>query len=255
MKTTFRTLLAAAMMTIGAGAAVADGYTPAKAHAAPPPPAADCCATPSWRGFYIGAYLGYGQVSNELTLEGVPGFTLEFDGISSNGGFAGLAVGYDVQLADRFVAGVFAEYDFANIKSELAVGIGPIGIDLDFLKISRVWSIGARLGFLSSPTTLWYGTIGYSRASFDDIGLTLGGTTISLGLEDVGGVFIGAGVESRITQNLSLKGEVRYTMFEDQCLFCAGGAALNFEPTMLSARVGLAYRFDFGHHSAAAPLK
>src|SRR5262245_24087163 len=136
------------------GQALADGYLRQA-------PAAPCCGpVPSWTGFYLGAGIGAGAVVHDVTF-GPPGAlgSLNSDGIGGQGIFGTVLVGYDQKLGSSMVAGIFADYDFSNISSDFSA-LRLFNASLDH---KHTWSVGARLGFLSSPATLWYGTAGYTQ--------------------------------------------------------------------------------------------
>ena len=154
----FAGLVAAiALMT---SSAIADGLR----HRAP----ARCCETaPSWSGFYLGAGIGAGAVVHDTTFKEGDFTIANLDGFGGEGVFGTLTVGYDRQFG-KWVGGVFFDFDFSNISTDLRVPDEDFRTSLDH---THSWSIGGRLGFLISPSTLWYGMAGYTRASFDDINL------------------------------------------------------------------------------------
>ena len=228
----------------------------------PPVEAAD------WSGLWIGAGVGYGMARHEV--EGgyladeiyacyapviIDGYIVdcedgedfggalafvESDGLGGEGVTFRLGGGYDFQLGDRFVAGVFGDYNFGDTSAE-ASGLGalvlsdapppPIGLGVG-LKVDTgdSWVVGGRAGFLLNPDTLFYGVLGYTEM---DMKLTLAGVGgfITDGPPDFSaigpegqvsksytapGVVMGAGMETRITENISIKGEYRYTKFDQQ---------------------------------------
>ena len=226
----------------------------------PPVEAAD------WSGLWIGAGVGYGMARHEVEggylaeelyacfnpviidgyiedcedgedLGGALAFA-ESDGLGGEGVTFRLGGGDDFQLGDRFVAGVFGDYNFGDTSAE-ASGLGavslfgapPIGLGVG-LKVDTgdSWVVGGRAGFLLNPDTLFYGVLGYTEM---DMKLTLAGAggLIPYGPPDFSvigpegqvsksytapGVVMGAGMETRITENISIKGEYRYTKFDQQ---------------------------------------
>jgi hypothetical protein len=66
--------------------------------------------------------------------------------------FGTLTLGYDQQFGGPWVAGVFVDYDFGNRNDHTRPG--------DLIEITQrdghAWSIGGRLGILSSPSTLLF---------------------------------------------------------------------------------------------------
>jgi len=141
-----------------------------------PAPAPVTPVTPNWTGFYAGGQLGYANVD-------VDGFD---DDDSVIGGFT---AGYDYDLQNGFVIGGGLDYDF------LDADVGNVGSveDVFRAKLRGGYKIGRGLA---------YATGGYAWADTDALG-------------DDDGYFIGAGYEHRVTDQLSLGGEVLYHEFED----------------------------------------
>jgi outer membrane immunogenic protein len=214
-----------------AAPALADGYSrPAPAYGAPVVQQ----GLPSWSGFYLGAGVGAGAVVHDVTI-GVAGLgNVSNDGIGGQGIFGTALVGYDHQFG-TFVLGVFADYDFSGISSDFSA----FGLSSASLDHKRSWAVGARFGFLSSPSTLWYGTAGYTQADFD-----ASSTVGSFDLGTFSGYFLGAGVEGKLGGGWSLRGEYRFSQFGSETVFSAPGLLnIDFEPSMHTARLALTYKF------------
>ena len=97
---------------------------------------------------------------------------------------------------------------------------------------------------LSSPTTLWYGTAGYTQTEFD--------LKAQLGLPDFKGYFVGGGVESQLVGGWNLRAEYRFSQFDSETIF----EELNAEPSSHSARVTLTYKWGREEPAHAhAPMK
>ena len=97
-----------------------------------------------------------------------------------------------------------------------------------------------------------YGTVGYTRAE-----ATLSNAAAKAS-EDIDGYFVGVGLERLLCSNLYLKGEYRYSDFEDVKDNTGGGCGpacdVKNENDDHSIRIGLAYKFG-GRREEAAPLK
>jgi outer membrane immunogenic protein len=201
-------------LALSASAAFADGMDK-RAGAA-------CCAS-SWNGFYIGAGAGGMAVTYDVSA---------FGDFGNDGLFGTVTVGLDHQINSRVVVGLFADYDFSNVSTTFT---GVTG------KLNNAWSVGGRLGVLSSPTTLWYATGGYTQANLD--------LSIPISTPDFDGYFVGAGVESQLGGGWSLKGEYRFSQYGSENI---GGA--DVEPSTHSARAVLTYKFG-RREEVHAPLK
>jgi len=229
-------LALAAASCLVAGQAVADGYATR----------APSYQVPRWTGFYLGGGVGSGAVVHELTIDTPAVNILSFDGIGGQGYFGKVIAGYDHQMSPSIVVGVFADYDFSNISTDLSVVGGLFNASLEH---KNSWSIGGRAGFLSSPTTLWYATLGYSQAKYD-----LTSTIGSLDVPDFHGIFWGGGVESQFVGGWSLRAEYRYTNFGRESVFNIPAVIdIGLEPSMHTAHLALTYKF--GRRDEVAPLK
>jgi outer membrane immunogenic protein len=205
----------------------------------------------NWTGFYVGGGFGYGSYQGEqssLGLNGLPGANSPSTG-GGKGWLATVTTGFDLQFADRFVAGVFADYDFNEIKGRV----------LDFANAGVIargprdgWSVGGRLGVLATPSTLVYATGGYTQADFraDNANFFIGTTPAD---REAGsthhGWFGGVGVETMLGQNWSGRLEYRYADYDSE-----RGARFNFagttalgltetDPVVQTMRASLAYKF------------
>jgi len=258
----------------------------------------------TWTGFYIGAGVGAGAVVHELDVDSYTdtfketrhcslwGCTpwnepytysesegsINFDGIGGEGVFGTVGVGYDWQFAPRAVFGVFGDFDWSGIGTDLDFSYsdgyetvnGETELDMEWM-----WTVGARLGFLPTPDTLVYALAGYSQVSFDDADVALDGfDPFTTSLDTFKGWTVGAGMETRLSHNWGLKLEYRFTQLQDEELFSASetsgnywtlydlcaitcrkydeyGVAAEIEPSIHTGRVALTYRFNH----APAPIE
>jgi outer membrane immunogenic protein len=221
----------ATALILTTGQAGADGL-PHKGHVKAPD------AVPNWTGFYIGGGIGAGAVVHDLSVSEDGYNVLNFDGVGGEGIFGTIIVGYDRVIRPGWVAGIFADFDFSQIATDLSVS-HYFNASLDH---SHSWSIGARLGMLTSPWTLWYALAGYTQAEFD-----FSSSEGSYGLRSptFDGYFVGGGVESILRGNWSLRLEYRFTQFHSETVFDYDYTRIDLEPSMHTARLLLTYKF--GH--------
>jgi outer membrane immunogenic protein len=223
--------------------AAADGIDrrPLPSIAAPQPYVAPL----SWTGFYIGAGIGGGAVVHDLSIRGVDfDFGNNFFDTGGDGVFGTAIVGWDWQAGTNAVIGVFVDYDFSDISSNHSLLDGLVSVGIDH---NHSWSVGARLGLLSSPSTLWYATAGYTEAEFERF----------IGFEDLGsfsrdrtfqGFFVGGGVDTRLAaSNWFLRLEYRFSDFDSEQLFQDDFPRVDIEPTIHTARLTLTYKFGGGY--------
>lgn len=187
-----------------------------------------------WNGAFIGAHLGAGATVHSMSAPSAP-FSL--DGTGANGIFGGLHAGYDLR-AGRFVTGVQGEVGRSEQTFEIRLPSSGASSET-----KRIWdaSISLRGGILPSEHTMLYGRVGYTRSRFKATVDTSGGSASAQ--EDFNGFHAGAGMETRIAPNASLRLEYRLTHYEKKNV---GSAAtpLFVKPRDHALRVGVSWRFD-----------
>ena len=157
-----------------------------------------------------------------------------------------MQIGADYQFADRWVAGIFGDYDFSDIKGTVSdFTFGNVS-----LKQSSAWSLGGRLGYLLTPQILTYFDGGYAQArftagAFTDLGVPNGVTMDNL---KYAGWFIGGGTEVMIFPNWFVKGEYRLAQYGTQTapLLNSGGFSETIKPYVQTIRTALVYKFNWG---------
>jgi outer membrane immunogenic protein len=249
-----RKQIAAAMFAgltmLAGGAALADGMPRGSVKDVP-------VAVPTWSGFYLGAGLGYGHLiaKNRYSEndDGVP-FSSSYDGEGARGGFGTVVLGFDRQIRDRYVIGLFTEFDWSSIELKYQDTDTP----QQTFRHDNTYSLGGRAGFLMTPTSLLYLTGGYSWSrgksngyfdiEADDIDGTIFPGVRKLTLQ---GPFVGIGMETQLGRNLSLRGEMRYTMYDDKVVNSFNGQFFGnlafsdrFEADLLTGRIALTYKFN-----------
>jgi outer membrane immunogenic protein len=222
----------AAALLLSAGPAAADGMpTKGSVKAAP------AAAGPNWNGFYVGVGIGAGALvaDKPVSFYGDTFASTEYGG---EGVFGTVTFGYDRVIRPGWVAGVFADYDFASSISSDNLNVlgqprGSASIDHN-----SSWAVGARLGFLTNPSTLVYGTVGYTQTDLDIF--SYGSTTFD-------GYFVGAGIETFLRDNWTLKLEYRYSDFGSEQVVDYGPISADVDPSTHTARLVLSYRFGHPH--------
>ena len=230
----------------GAPAAAPGAAAPGAAYpgmvykAMPAAPAAPPLA-PAWTGFEVGGF--FSANGNKITFndtllgESGPYTSLAFGG----GWFAGANYRYQ-----RVVIGVEASGNYEAAKFYTAAGSGGFVTNFyNFAKIDQILAVTARAGWLITPDTLLYvkGGPASIRMSpnfsyFNSIAPNAAPTTTFAGYQ------AGAGAETYVTQNISLRVEGLYTYTGDSIVL--NGTVPNefkLKPYLLSATVGGAFHF------------
>jgi len=219
----------------------------------------------TWTGFYVGVGGGGGAVNHDINL--TQSFTYfdyptettsaDLNGIGGDGAFGTVEVGYDRQFG-RFVGGIFFNYDFTDISSQLKLS-SPFNSVSASYDLDSMWSVGGRLGYLVNPSTLAYVLGAYTEASFSASSLL---KSAGIGDHDYSGFTVGGGLETKLGGNWFLKAEYRFTSLDKETLFsassisecCTSTFRVTDEADIHQGRVVLSYKFNsFG--SDYTPMK
>lgn len=192
-------------------------------------------------GFYFGGFgsFGVGQSVRDWTTQ-VSGTTGPYaDQAFGGGAFAG----YDFLINDKFVISAEADVAYVNAKFEdfpydpFATGSTNL-----FGTLKATYALSARVGFVATPSTLIYAKGGLGgmvmNANEDYFALENGGT------KTLSAYQVGAGIESALTEKLALRIEGLYaTATEEIILGDSQTDQVSIKPSLLTGRIGLAYRF------------
>jgi outer membrane immunogenic protein len=251
---------------------------------APSPPMAPVS---TWQGFYLGASVGASwlhatsddtaAILGMATVAPLNRFpvnsTVGGSSTSANGtGFlGGLHLGYNLQ-SGNFVYGL--EGDFSWVGSTSATTNGAFvhtvgytyanrinfGSTVRSSKVSELATLRARLG-VDFNGTLPYLTggvaWGHIQNSFTITGAGYNGLTATATATQkswVPGIVIGGGIEHRLSQNWTIRGEVMWVGFPDRGLanplasttygnLTSGGGPIKFTNELTVGDIGLNYRF------------
>lgn len=262
MKKVLLALTALAAFTGSAAAADlgARPYTKAPAVVAP---------VASWTGCYIGAGGGGAYTMNDhnefVTATGLPASANVTTG--ARGWFGTVGAGCDYQV-DRFVFGLFGDYDFMDVKGDIAYDGQRAPMSTGSQKQDWQWSVGGRVGYVIVPQLMTYFSGGYTQAHWKSTDLfPFGGAVPFFTLPGAtkGGWFIGAGDEYALSflPGLFWKTEYRYSEFDRANVgvnFSAAVAPPGNIPSGFSmsekfrehsVRSELVYRFNWGGPAVA----
>lgn len=248
---------------------------------APSPPVAE--AERGWTGFWISAG-GGGQYAGGDAEAGADweqsGFPTNIDQYVYAAGtpgelawFGTVGGGFDFQLSQRFVVGLYGDYTFSQKKTAFIYGSVENGDDYDsysdvdaYWTLGDNWFVGGRAGILANPETLIYGLAGYTRAkveagldtyAFEDAGLVGENYFEGQRSQWLDGFTVGVGSETMLTERISLKLEYRYTrlgsvemdrgdLAEDPFynnLYDLDDAGSRWNPDLHALRAMVSYRF------------
>jgi outer membrane immunogenic protein len=207
---------------------------------------------PSWSGFYLGAGIGGTAVVHDVTARDlITGDRLfQFDG-GDSGVLGTVILGWDWQLGPKTVLGVFADFDWVDLATRHRVIDGdPFRHSADH---DNAWAIGARFGWLTSPSVLWYLTGGYTQLQVDHSARFLDADALTRSRDRwLDGFFVGAGVDTRLAaSNWFLRLEYRFSDFDTSRLRLRDEGLgedirVNNDIEAHSARLTLTYKFTPG---------
>tara|TARA_E500000305_G_scaffold58953_1_gene47078 strand:+ start:593 stop:1258 length:666 start_codon:yes stop_codon:yes gene_type:complete len=123
----------------------------------------------------------------------------------------GAGIGYDFAVGG-VVLGIEGEYMESEAKTEFDTADFS-GFGVGNVEAGRDIYVGARAGILATPNTLVYAKGGYTNARFDL--LATDNTTDTETDLDLDGWRVGAGIEHALSENLFIKGEYRYSNYEE----------------------------------------
>lgn len=189
----------------------------------------------NWSGIYVGFGVGAGANVHELSGDLLPGVSL--NGIGGEGVYGELTVGYDYMVSPRFLIGGLLDAHVGNIETTLDI----TGLDAS-VQETYGFDAGLRAGYLFTPNTLGYVLGGYSWQKYK--------LDTNAGFDfdwDQSGYFVGAGVETAVNSNWTIKTEYRYTRFgtKDDLLADLGApdGTLNLDTSRHTFQVAANYRF------------
>lgn len=178
----------------------------------------------NWTGFYVGAAVGAGAfiVENE-----------EEELLSGDGFFGEISAGYDYMFSERFLVGAFIDARYGGQESSLTV---PPAVEISITQ-TYGFDAGLRAGYLVNPSSLAYVLGGYSWQRFEGEINVSGVGTVESDDADGDGFTLGAGLETVVGGNWTIKNEYRYASYSVDDEFGTGDIDTH------TYRIGVNYRF------------
>lgn len=206
--TTF--LVGAALFAVSAPAQATDIFTPSNSYQG------DNTAAPhSWTGLWLGAVGGY-QFSNSQFDSAfraiddedgdVGGIGSSFDGKGAEGLFGEVQLGFDKQIGQRTVVGVFGGYNLSDAEHSQSFSWDSPDDSgsANLLSFEQEWGgvLGARVGVLKSQDTMFYVAGGWAFGEMGELksDFAEGGDAFPNQETDLSGWFGEIGMESRVRE-------------------------------------------------------
>jgi outer membrane immunogenic protein len=266
------------LVTLSAGASLAADMQ------APVLKAAPAVVTNGWSGFYLGAAAGARATDHDLNIRAIdelfvggfaqndfPLCATNTPPCSSGATFRNTAfrvgpyAGYNVQFANRWVAGVEADWAWADqttTQGGFKFFLGGVGLPPDStFAIKSGWdaSLRGRIGFLATPTLLFYGTGGAAWLQTD---VTSNCGPVSCFQPIVGPAVVthssvrtgwtaGGGIEAMFGSNWIARAEYRYSDYGSSGYTdvrpCTSAPGLNCNA---ATSINVAYNVSYRTHTA-----
>lgn len=140
-----------------------------------------------------GAYVGTGVTHDNFAS------SADLEGIGSNGLGVTIYAGYDLPVSENAFVGVEANFDLGSAK---------VGEDVDgSFKLDNAFGASARAGYNLNSSTALYGRVGFQRSRTTERADTEKLSTSRNGLR------LGAGLETALSEQLSLRAEYNRTSY------------------------------------------
>jgi outer membrane immunogenic protein len=224
----------------------------------------------NWTGFYIFGGGGGGLWAADSNVQTAPGAVAitRDQRLGGSGWFGTVGIGYDWQFNGRWVAGIFGDGQFGDIRGSLSDPFfGTEGRE----KLKTSYAAGVRVGYLVAPNVLSYVNGGYSGSEWSgttqSFNVPGGANVATTGSFQRNGWFIGGGVENNLdifgitAPGWFMKTEYRSAFYDRVALpetfvpaFGGGatGTAATFKPWTQTISTSLVYRFNWGGAPVAA---
>ena len=191
----------------------------------------------NWTGASLGLQAGYVWSDARTTDPFANYIPFDPDGFS-----AGLYAGYDHQFGNGIVLGIDADIGFSTAEGT-SIAFTPAGAPLPITtgtaEIEWQGAIRARLGY-AMGRFLPYLAGGFAAARVHHA-IDVAGIAVVSGSDVYTGYTVGAGLDYALTENITLRGEYRFSDLGDRDFTTL--LPLNIEVQTSDVRLGLAYRF------------
>ncbi|MEW9838742.1 outer membrane protein, partial [Mesorhizobium marinum] len=192
--------------------------------------------TYNWSGVYVGGQIGYAfDGSADYVHEGISGFySHDPDGL-----IGGIYAGYNYQFANGIVLGGEADIALGDVEDSSVLGLSPFSARTE---VDWMGAVRGRLGYAYDRFLPYVaGGVAFGHYRFEEFS---SGNPYGDHDGSMVGWTIGAGAEYAVTDNWIVRGEYRYTDFDEKH-FTANhsGDEYDVDIDIHDFRFGVAYKF------------
>ena len=191
----------------------------------------------AFEGFYVGGKAGYSSITDEIAVAGITVIDETADGIGG-----GVFVGFGGTNGSLYGA-IEAEVGYDGAQWGISGSSGTTSATLD-VEAQLAYGVGFRIGGVIADDLLLYGRLGWVRTNFETtLTVTTDTASGSASIDtDLDGFRFGGGVEWMLADNIGVRGEYTYTIY-DVDDFTVNGVAVEEDTTQHLFRIGVAYYF------------
>jgi outer membrane immunogenic protein len=186
---------------------------------------------PSWNGPYVAGMVAAATGTAAIVSSVVPGNSI--NGVGASAVLPTMLAGYNWRIAPRWVIGA-------------DVGTAP-GISATELHVDWTEAAHGRVGYLLTPATLLYGSVGWFGTGFHTTALS---DRVTVPSQRLDAMEVGAGVDAAIDDHWAVRFEYQYgfaqTIHDITLDLATGPLAVDARPQIQSAQVGVVYMFGGG---------
>jgi outer membrane immunogenic protein len=190
-----------------------------------------------WEGFHVGGQAGWIDSDYGIS-QSTPASPLVTTRDGDDNFTGGFVYGSSWQFG-QWVLGTDSAYSFGDVETGLNVAANGTSATAD---VDWSSSTSLRAGYLISPSTMIFGTIGVALANID-----VNGTLIAGGNDDetAVGLVVGGGVETTMGNRWFARVEYLHTDYGDEKFNEVGGGKFNVDLDTDVVRGAIGYRFDW----------
>jgi outer membrane immunogenic protein len=183
---------------------------------------------PSWNGPYVAGTVAAATGTATIVSWELPGNSIS--GVGASGVVPTILAGYNWRIAPRWVIGA-------------DIGTAP-GISATEFRVDWTEAAHGRVGYLLTPATLLYGSVGWFGTGFRTTALS---DRVTVPSQRLDALEVGAGVDTALDDHWAVRFEYQYgfaqTIHDVTLAVATGPIVVDARPQLQSAQAGVVYMF------------